>query len=152
MNPYLYDGIEVLQEITGNLDQKIATNYRVNGRIVTRQEYNVPQGANERYQNRPDGHQLYYTYDGLGSVASIRNHQGMLQPKYHYDAFGKIEEGDITENPYAFTGKRFDEETGMYKFHFKSYDPVTGVWTTPDPISILRGINFYSYVANNPDE
>jgi len=58
--------------------------------------------------------------------------------------------GDITENSYTFTGKRFDEESGMYHFHFRNYDPTTGVWTAPDPIGIIGGINLYSYVSNNP--
>ena len=131
---YLYDGIEVLQEISGKLTQKIATYYRANGRILTRQEFNVSQGDNDSYQNRPTGRQLYYSYDGLGSVASLSNHDGNLQTRYHYDVFGEMTGGDITENPYTFTGKRFDEESGMYKFHFRQYDPGTGVWTTPDPI------------------
>ena len=28
--------------------------------------------------------------------------------------------------------------------------PATGVWTSPDPIGILGGVNLYSYVKNNP--
>lgn len=147
---YLYDGIEVLQEISGQLTQKIATYYRANGRILTRQEFSVSQGDNDAYQNRPTGRQLYYSYDGLGSVASLSNHDGNLQTRYHYDAFGEMTGGDITENPYTFTGKRFDEESGMYHFHFRQYDPGTGVWTTPDPIGVLGGVNLYSYVNNNP--
>ena len=147
---YLYDGINVLQEISGQLNQKIATYYRVNGRILTRQEFSVSQGENDAYQNRPTGRQLYYSYDGLGSVASLSNHDGNLQTRYQYDAFGEMTGGDITENPYTFTGKRFDEESGMYHFHFRQYDPGTGVWTTPDPIGVLGGVNLYSYVFNNP--
>ena len=56
----------------------------------------------------------------------------------------------FTENPYTFTGRRFDEESGMYHFHYRQYDTATGVWTTPDPIGLLGGINFYAYVQNNP--
>lgn len=105
---------------------------------------------NNAYQNRPAGRQLYYSYDGLGSVATLSNHKGKLKTTYQYDAFGQLTVGDITENSYTFTGRRFDEESGMYHFHFRQYDSATGVWTTPDPIGIFGGINFYSYVANNP--
>jgi len=58
--------------------------------------------------------------------------------------------GDLDKNPYTFTGKRFDSESELYHFHFRQYDAMVGVWTTPDPIGILGGINLYSYVENNP--
>lgn len=147
---YLYDGLEVLQEITGQVDQKIATYYRVNGQILTRQQFNISQGDNDAYQNRPTGRQLYYSYDGLGSTASLSDHNGRLITSYQYDVFGQLTGGDITENTYTFTGQRFDEESGMYHFHFRQYDPLTGVWTAPDPIGIFGGVNYYSYVLNNP--
>jgi RHS repeat-associated protein len=67
-----------------------------------------------------------------------------------YDVFGEVLAGDLTENPYAFTGKRFDLESELYHFHFRQYDAKVGVWTTSDPIGILGGINSYSYVQNNP--
>jgi len=41
-------------------------------------------------------------------------------------------------------------ESGTYHFHFRQYDAKVGVWTTPDPIGILGGLNVYSYVENNP--
>jgi len=41
-------------------------------------------------------------------------------------------------------------ESQTYHFHFRQYDVKVGVWTTPDPIGILGGLNVYSYVENNP--
>lgn len=50
---FLYDGIHVLQEVTGTNEQKITAYSRAKGKIITRQEYNVSQGNNSNYQNRP---------------------------------------------------------------------------------------------------
>ena len=146
---FLYDGLEVLQEIGGENSQKIVAYYRANGRIVTRQEYNVSQG-NDNYQHRPEGQQLFYSYDGLGSVVALSNHQGKEKTRYHYDAFGKVIDGDLTENQYTFTGRQLDPESGLYHFHFRQYDAQAGVWTTPDPTGVLGGVNLYGYVQNNP--
>ncbi|KJR99236.1 MAG: hypothetical protein VR65_17740 [Desulfobulbaceae bacterium BRH_c16a] len=146
---YLYDGLEVLQEISGENSQKIAAYYRANGRIVTRQEYNVSQG-NDNYQHRPEDRQLFYAYDGLGSVVALSNHQGKEKTRYHYDAFGKVIDGDLSENQYTFTGRQLDPESGLYHFHFRHYDAEAGVWTTPDPIGVLGGVNLYGYANSNP--
>ena len=140
----------MLQEVSGQNAQKITAYYRANGRIVSQQKYNVSQGNNDAYQNRPEGRQLFYAYDGLGSVVALSNHQGQQQTRYHYDAFGKVIDGDLSENQYAFTGRQLDPESGLYHFHFRQYDPTSGVWSTADPIGILGGINLYTYAGNNP--
>jgi RHS repeat-associated protein len=150
MESYLYDGTDVLQEVSGPNNQKITAYYRAGGRIITQQKYNISQDNEGEYQHRPEGRRLYYTYDALGSVASLSNHKGKQETRYVYDVFGEVLAGDLTDNPYAFTGKRFDAESGLYHFHFRQYDATVGVWTTPDPIGILGGINLYAYVQNNP--
>jgi len=141
---FLYDGLHVLQEISGPQQQHIAAYTRANGRIISRQAHNADGDKD------PDGRRLYYAYDGLGSVAGLTNHRGKVKTRYRYDAFGEVVEGSLKYNPYAFTGKRLDTESGLYHFHFRQYDPEAGVWTTPDPISIWGGMNLYRYVQNNP--
>ncbi|WP_136799360.1 RHS repeat-associated core domain-containing protein [Desulfosediminicola ganghwensis] len=147
---YLYDGLEVLQEVSGQNSQKITAYYRANGQIITRQEYNVSQGYNGAYQNRPEGLQIFYTYDALGSLASISKHNGQLESRYRYSVYGSLLQGDMSDNVYGFTGKRFDVENGTYHFHFRQYDPVNGVWTTKDPIGVFGGVNLYGYLGNDP--
>jgi len=146
---YLYDGLDVLLELAGPKGQHATTYYHANGRIVAQQKFSAA-GNNGGYRHRPEGRRLYYTYDALGSVASLSNHKGKLETRYVYDVFGEVLSGDLKENTYAFTGKRFDVESQTYHFHFRQYDAKVGVWTTPDPIGILGGINLYSYVGNNP--
>jgi RHS repeat-associated protein len=126
--------------------------YRANGMIVASQRY-VTNGASQHfYIHRPNSLSTFYAYDGLGSVAALSNFRGWsgTGSRYGYDVFGSLREGSLNKNPYGFTGKRFDAESGLYHFHFRKYDPSTGVWTTPDPIDIVGGLNLYGYVSSNP--
>jgi RHS repeat-associated protein len=40
----------------------------------------------------------------------------------------------MQRTPYLFTAKEFDEETGLYYFGARYYDPRTSVWQNVDPI------------------
>jgi hypothetical protein len=40
----------------------------------------------------------------------------------------------VNNTPYLFTGKEFDQETGLYYFGARYYDPRTSVWQSADPI------------------
>ena len=71
---------------------------------------------------------------------------------YTYSSFGKIE-SQLDPNfiqPYTFTGREFDSETGLYHYRKRTLDPNTGRFTSEDPIKFSGGINFYVYVNNNP--
>ena len=47
-----------------------------------------------------------------------------------------------------FTGKDFDEETGLYYFNARWYDSAIGRFTSEDPVR--DGVNWFVYCANNP--
>jgi len=53
-----------------------------------------------------------------------------------------------------FTGKKLDDETGLYYFGARYYDPLLGRFITPDTIvqnpSDPQTLNRYSYCGNNP--
>lgn len=53
-------------------------------------------------------------------------------------------------NPWRFSSKRIDEESGLINFGKRYYDPESGRWTTQDPLGFVDGINRYRYVSNNP--
>jgi RHS repeat-associated protein len=63
-----------------------------------------------------------------------------------YDAFGNG--GTVTG--YGFTGREFDPETGLLYYRARYYDPKIGRFISEDPIGLSAGINFYSYVYNDP--
>ena len=93
----------------------------------------------------------YYLADGLGSVTSLSDAKGNLVSTYQYDSFGNLtaSTGSIF-NPFRYTGREFDPETGLYFYRARYYDPSIGRFISEDPIQFGGGINFYRYVLNNP--
>jgi RHS repeat-associated protein len=93
----------------------------------------------------------YYHADGLGSLTSLSNSAGALAQTYTYDSFGKqtASSGSLT-NPFQYTGREFDSETGLYFYRARYYDPSTGRFLSEDPLQHDGGNNFYVYVLNDP--
>ena len=70
---------------------------------------------------------------------------------YAYTAFGQEQRyGSPLPNPWHFSSKRLDPESGWIYFGRRYYSPAIGRWTTPDPIGFADGPNLYAYVSNNP--
>jgi len=102
-------------------------------------------------------HELYgKTYvpihDRQGNVSVLFDQDGNLAETYRYDAFGNetVYSNVPTRNPWRFSSKRVDEETGFVYFGRRYYDPSLGKWLTQDPLGLKAGPNLYAYVLNNP--
>jgi RHS repeat-associated protein len=101
----------------------------------------------------------YYHFDGLGSVVALSDVNSVLVERYTYDVFGRpaIRDANGTEiaasafaNPYLFTGRAYDAETGLYYYRARYYDFATGRFLQPDSTGYIDGLNLYAYVANSP--
>ena len=98
--------------------------------------------------------QFYYHPDHLGSSSYITNLDGEVSQHIEYVPFGEvfIEERNNTWNtPYLFNAKEFDEETGMYYYGARYYEPRLSLWMSTDPAQEkYSNISTYCYVSNNP--
>ncbi len=93
----------------------------------------------------------YYHYDGLGSVMALSDSNGDSIQSYEYSVYGQVAAEDPNHtNPYMFTGRRFDFETGLYYYRARYYNPYIGRFLQTDPIGYGDGINWYAYCSNNP--
>ncbi len=94
-------------------------------------------------------------HDHRGNVVSlIDTEKGQTAQSYHYSAFGesKIAASEIqsVDNPWRFSSKRIDQETGLIYFGKRYYLPAIARWITKDPIGTPESINRYAYVLNQP--
>ena len=107
------------------------------------------------------GTSYFYHEDGLGSIMELTNDIGSVVQSYLYDSYGNINAFDGSggpisvstgiANPYTYTGREFDDETGLYFYRARYYDATTAIFITEDPIGLIGGdTNLYSYVANSP--
>ena len=69
-------------------------------------------------------------------------------------AFELVVEESLLDNPYLFTGRRYDTESGWYHYRTRYLDPLAGRFTTRDPVGIWGDpVNLgagHTYVGNNP--
>ncbi|MGC1123355.1 MAG: RHS repeat-associated core domain-containing protein [Candidatus Methanofastidiosia archaeon] len=99
-----------------------------------------------------ESHTFYYHNDRTGSTRLVTDENKNIVSAYTYHPFGEtgIEEG--SEN-YLFTGKERDE-TGLYYYGARYYDPDLGRFITRDPagghMEAPQTLNRYAYCLNNP--
>ncbi len=91
--------------------------------------------------------------DHLGSPRLIVNAAtGEIAQRMDYDAFGRVlQDTNPGFQPFGFAGGIYDQQTGLVRFGARDYDPVTGRWTSKDPIGFDGGdVNLYGYVFDDP--
>ena len=98
--------------------------------------------------------QFYCHPDHLGSSSYITNLDGEVVQHIEYVPFGEvfIEERNNTWNtPYLFNAKEYDEETGMYYYGARYYEPRISLWMSTDPKEeTCPDISSYTYCHNSP--
>ena len=121
--------------------------------------YSYGSGIDEPLTMERGGSVYYYHRDGLGSVTEVSDQSGNLVERYAYDVYGAptifdSNDNQLTEssigNPYLFTGRRYDPESGNYYYRARMYSPELGRFLQTDPLGYMDGLNLYAYVRNNP--
>jgi RHS repeat-associated protein len=108
----------------------------------------------------------FYHADREGNSGYVTDNRGKLYQHTEYFPFGEIwlqEKSNTQRTPYLFAGKELDEETGLYYFGARYYDPQTSLWQSTDPIlnDYLSGqpgggvynpanLQLYGYADQNP--
>ncbi len=98
--------------------------------------------------------QCYYHSDHLGSASYITNLDGEVVQHIIYTPWGEVfcEERNNTWNtPYLFNGKELDEETGLYYYGARYYNPRISVFYGCDPLKeAYPSWSPYHYCHNSP--
>ena len=135
---YIYDGEDILLEY--------------DGANVLQARYTHGPGIDEPIAVTKGGNTFFYHQDGLGSVTDLTDGAGATAKSYACDAYGTILEFPGTlDQPYTYTGREFDAESGLYYYRARSYDSVVGRFLEKDPIGFRGGdMNLYAYVSGSP--
>jgi RHS repeat-associated protein len=83
-------------------------------------------------------------------VIALSDVNSVIVERYSYDVFGQSSNTSDVNNPYLFTGRRYDDETGLYYYRARYYDYATGRFMQTDPVGYSAGLNLYAYCGNNP--
>ena len=133
---YVYDGARVIAEYDG-ASQLL-------------RKYIYGPGLDEPVMMQVSAARYYYLFDSLGSVIGLTDASGTLVESYRYNVYGQPLQASTVGNPYMFTGRRFDSETGLYYYRNRYYSPQLRRFIEPDPIGFEGGMNLYAYVGNDP--
>ncbi|MFQ5850533.1 MAG: RHS repeat domain-containing protein, partial [Candidatus Binatia bacterium] len=134
---YIYDQEDILLELDGT------------NQVVAR--YTHGPAIDEPLIMARGGQTFFYHADELGSIWDLTDSVGTVARSFTYDSFGQlIAQTGTLANPYTYTGRELDPETGLYYYRTRYYDPGAGRFLHEDPVGFIAGLNFYIYSENNP--
>lgn len=150
---YLYDGWNVVAEFDatattcGNLLRSYTWGLDLAGSLTAT-------GGVGALLQITDGSATYLpTYDGNGNVVALLDGgTGTVVAKYEYSPFGELlraEGSYAASNPFRFSTKFTDDETGLVYYGHRYYSPANGRFINRDPIEEQGGINLYGFCAND---
>jgi RHS repeat-associated protein len=131
---FTYDGQDVI------LDQNS------DGTSVT---YLNGAGIDNKIRQTANGQAQYFLSDHLGSTNALTDATGAVIASTNYDSFGNATNANFPTR-YQFTGREFDNLTGLQYSRARWYDANLGRFISEDPIGLVGGINEFVYVNNNP--
>jgi RHS repeat-associated protein len=113
----------------------------------------VPQGGDG--PEKPAPGMLFFHPDYNTNISYITDHRGEIVSKYHYKPYGEMALKTGSDPAYhKFNSHHLDDESGLYYYNARYYDPGIGRFITPDTIvpdpGNSQSLNRYMYVEGNP--
>jgi RHS repeat-associated protein len=95
---------------------------------------------------------IYHHSDGAGNVTALSDASQNVVARYEYDAYGRLvgKWGTLADvNRYRFSSKEVHQQSGLYYYGFRFYDPTLQRWLNQDPIGEAGGVNLFRFVGNS---
>ncbi len=127
-----------------------------NGNLISNYIYGG--GSSPFMRLDESGNAVYYLTDAMGTVIGLADGSGESAGTFIYDAFGEVLNGSSvageTGGDFRFQGQWLEEDSGLYHFRARDYDPETGLFLSRDAVDLIEtepeSFNPYQFVYNNP--
>jgi RHS repeat-associated protein len=149
-----YDGFELPHTLLA--DRVFETKDAINSTSDIVNPFVNANGAIEQLPKVSGAAQLYdYFYHSnlIGSASFITDESSKVVQYLEYLPYGEtfMEQRQSYSSQFTFSGKEQDQETGLYYFGARYYDPHTYQWLGVDPLAEKNyGKSPYNYCLNNP--
>jgi len=149
---FLYDGWNLVAEFNGLASNAVVRTYvwglDLSGTI------RKAGGVGGLLAVTSGGATYFPTFDGNGNVTGLVNAaDGTLAAEFEYDPFGNVIKAvgaAANVQPFGFSTRYTDLETGKIMYPQRPYDPSSGRFLCKDPSGEKGGANLYGFVRNNP--
>ena len=155
---YVLDGQDIVEEFDGNntwLARYFHEDRIDHPRATDRADISDVDGDS----NTSEILRFHYHQNALGCVSEITAPGGGVVEWVTYDVYGKAtvrnsagtaQGSSYLGNPFLFTGREFDAESGMYHYRARAYDPEAGRFLQRDPLGYVDGLGMHEYGSSRP--
>jgi RHS repeat-associated protein len=98
------------------------------------------------------GWRFYHiNHQGSTLFTTRQGTSGAIADQYQYGPFGEpLPTAPLTGNPFRYTGRYLDAESGLYCYRARFYSQKIGRFLQTDPIGVKDDLDLYTYVYNDP--
>ncbi len=160
---YVYDEWNVIMVLNGLSDNVVTRQYTwgpdLSGTLHGAGGIGGLLAAYETYEtsSTSDDKSYWYFYDARGNVNQVVEANGTTFPfvaRYGYDPYGNMTGSAgsyVATNPFCFSTKWFDTQTGLYYYGYRYYSPRMGRWLSRDWMGEEEDESHsYAFVSNAP--
>jgi RHS repeat-associated protein len=153
-NRFLYDGWNLVAVLDGWNNRLYSFNWGLDLSGSTQGAGGVGGLISMTVYSGTNAGTYFYCYDGNGNVVALLNAAtGAITADYEYGPFRELirATGPMAKvNPFMFSTKYYDWETGLSYYGYRYYNPSTGRWLSKDPMGEQqRAMNLYQFTAND---
>ena len=147
---FVWDGWNLTAELNG--EDEIVRTYAW-GLDLSNSEQGAGGVGGLLFEQDGDGGPIHrVSMDGNGNVMTLRDSTGALIAGYEYGPFGEaltVRGSYAGINPFRFSTKYNDSESGLYYYGYRYYSTGMGRWISRDPIEEQGGLNTNGFLKNN---
>ena len=155
---YVLDGVQVVEEFDGSNVWQARYVYEDGidqPRCMDRADIADVNGNS----NTTEVLRFHYHQQALGSVTELTQPSGAVVEWVTYDVYGlptiRSQIGtaiaqSAVGNPWLYTGREYDAESGLYFYRARTYDPGTGRFFQRDPLGFADGLSLHEYARSSP--